>query len=281
MNTPKPYIIGAFDHGSEANRFFDSLEKILGDTVRPIMLMYLSPDGKYDEDVRIPKNVTLIKANKRYPGNTGRHKDLREVVLSMNLDKDAWCIFTDIHDVVFQTPLPDLPADADILVCDEGKTFGEIEFWKAIFPQDVWKLRAYNSGVWAMKYPVLMEFWDSLYNDWMKFFDWYKHETLPKISPLHSFPFEAPILDKQIKNDIAKLFNGYQDTLAFIEFIEHVRNGKYRLKELSGLFACYAFQYDLDQVVEKERETYLMSGEKVCIVHYNGDSKKHLRRREA
>ena len=268
----KPYIISAFSNPFEANRYWWSLDASLGDSVRPITLMYKNR-GKFDK-CDIPKYATVIKADKNYPGNTGRHKDLYNVLKQLEINKNAWCIFTDVHDVVFQAPLPKLPEDADVLVCNEGKIFRDIEFWKMKMPKRMWDYPAYNSGVWAMRYSVLMDYWKSLMNQWDKFYVWYKTASLPKIIDQEIYLINVPELDQDIKDRIAMTFNSYHDTIGFINFLQ---NKPLRIKEVSGLFACYAFNYEMGTIYQKEGKTYNQNHELVSIVHYNGCFKYKLK----
>lgn len=195
MNTDSYYLIGAFNSGEAATAYFKSL-KNLGEAAEPIIIQYWF-QGKF-EPVEVPKHVKLLQIQKEYPGNTGKHKDFRQYVAPL-LVKDQWCVFTDMHDVIFQQPFPEFPSNAQILVASEGKKFGEIEFWKKLLPKRAWKQKAYNVGCFAMRRDLLLRFWDYLYNEWMQFFDWYAHGQLPLLGDGESFPFCSPILYKQIK----------------------------------------------------------------------------------
>lgn len=47
--------------------------------------------------------------------------------------EDSWVILTDTSDVIFQRPIPNLDSFGySVLVCDEGLTYSESEFWLPI-----------------------------------------------------------------------------------------------------------------------------------------------------
>lgn len=264
----KYYLIGAFNNGRMAQRYFASLA-VLGDTVEPIIVQYLRK-GKFDR-IKKPVNVKLIKYKKEYPGNTGKHKDFREIISPL-LERDAWCIFTDMHDVIFQAPLPVFP-DADVLVASESKKFGEVNYWRDLFPQDVWEWDVYNVGCFAMRRDTIKGFWEYLYENWMQFYTWYKQGTIVRIGHADTFPFNIPFHDK-VRVEMAIMFNGHYDTLCFNQFIR-----KNKKKELSGLFACYAYQVDTG-VVELRGTNLYQNNKLTSIAHFNGDTKKHMKRKE-
>lgn len=260
------YIIGAFNQAKYAQTYFDSLD-ILGD-VEVIVVQYLRR-GKF-EPVKVPKNVKLIKYKKEYPGNTGKHKDFREIVGPLLTD-DKWCIFTDMHDVVFQTPLPELPSGTSvILAASESVTFGEVDYWSDIFPASVRNWEVYNVGCFAMKRDVLRMFWDNLYENWMEFYSWYKSGSIPRIGNGDTFPFNIPFHEK-VKVEMAIMFNGHYDTLCFNEFIR-----SYGYSELPGLFACYAFQVDKGVIVNNDGQLF-RDGKLTTIAHFNGNTKKWMK----
>lgn len=271
----KPYILSSFDHAFEARRYFWSMGSAIGEGITPVSIMY-EPHVDLPE---FPKHGKLIRASKKYPGNTGRHRDMHEVIAAIekDLDTSQWFFFTDVHDVIFQCPLPELPEDADILVCYEGKTFGEIEFWRGLIPKNMWEWKAYNCGTMAMRYDVLVKYWNYVDSEWMKFFTWYKDGMLPKLNGNTTFPFESPTLDYKIKFEIAKMYNEYHDTVAYNRFIH---DNTYRIREVPGLFTCYAFDYELGNIVERDGKTYTKDGLLISITHYNGSSKEFMRKEE-
>lgn len=264
----KHYLIGAFSSAKAVKGYFDTLH-ILGDSVEPIVVQYQKND-KFEE-VDIPFNVKLIKIAKNYPGNTGKHKDFREVI-SPFLVGTGWVIFTDMHDVVFQNPLPDFP-NVNILLASEGKKFGEIPFWCELFPDTIYDKTAYNVGCFAMRVSLVKEFWDYLHKGWMNFFDWYKNIPFPKFGDGMSFPFTAPAYPQRIKNEIAMIFNGYYDTLCYNEFISDYESKV----EVKGLFGIYAFNYEVGNLIQKDGLLFNKDGSKISIAHYNGDSKNKMK----
>lgn len=269
MNTTKNYLIGAFSRAKYAQNYFDSL-KVLGDTVEPIIIQYLY-HGEF-EKIDKPENVLLIKYAKEYPGNTGKHKDFRELISPL-LERDVWCIFTDMHDVVFQGPLPEFP-DTEILIASEAVKFAEVDYWCEIFPDYVKEWEVLNVGCFAMKRDTLRDFWEYLYKNWMEFYQWYKTSYIPRIGNGDSFPFNIPY-HKNVKIQMAVMFNGHYDTLCFNEFLR-----KHKTEEVPGLFACYAYQVEKG-IASLHKDNQLYVGDKLATVaHYNGATKKHYKRKE-
>jgi hypothetical protein len=262
----KYYLIGAFNNGKKAKNYFDSL-LVLGDKVEPIIIQYLR-NGKFDK-VAKPDNVKLIKYKKEYPGNTGKHKDFREIISPL-LERDTWCIFTDMHDVIFQAPLPKFP-DTEILIASEAKKFGDVGYWKEIFPADVWDMDVYNVGCFAMKRSLLQDFWDYIYENWMQFHQWYKSKSVARIGNGDTFPFNVPFHEK-VRVEMAIMFNGHYDTLSFNRFIR-----KHKTSELPSLFACYAYQVEMGVIEDKDGKLY-QNGKLTSVAHYNGSMKKYIRK---
>src|SRR6266571_460393 len=254
----KMYLIGAFSNGKLAQAYFDSLS-VLGDTVEPIIVQYLR-HGEFDE-INKPQNVKLIKYKKEYPGNTGKHKYFREIISPL-LERDVWCIFTDMHDVVFQSPLPTFPQYSDVILAYEDKKFGEVDYWKSIFPENVWDWNIYNVGCFAMKRDAIREFWDYLYQNWMDFYQWYKQGTIMRIGHGDSFPFNIPFHEK-VKIEMAMMFNGHYDTLCFNTFVK-----KKNFSAVRGLFGCYAYQVESGSIQYENGKLY-RDDELVSIAHFN------------
>src|ERR1035437_354088 len=257
--TNRTYLIGAFSSGEMAQPYFDSL-KVLGDSVTPIIIQY-QHKGEFQK-VNVPLNVKLIKLAKDYSGNTGKHKDFREYIAPILTGED-WTIFTDMHDVVFQAPLPEFP-DVNILVASEGKMFGQINFWKDLFPVSMWADQAYNVGCFAMRTSLVKDFWELLFIDWMKFVDWYKTGTIPQIKG--GFPFNAAAFPQRLKDELAIIFNGFYDTMFFNEFIKEYQSKE----ELEGLFGVYAYNFEVGNIVKKNGVLYTKEDKKISIAHYNG-----------
>lgn len=266
MNT-NMYIIGAFSNGKLAQKYFNSLS-VLGENVEPIIIQYLNR-GTFDK-VLVPKNVTLIKYQKEYPGNTGKHKDFHEVIAPL-LKEDKWCMFTDMHDVLFQAPLPDLDNSVDMYVSPEGRLFGEIIYWKDILPQKTLAWDAYNVGSFIMKRDILLEFWSYLYKQWVDFYQWYKYATIPRIGNGDTFPFNIPFHDK-IRIDMALMFNNNYDTLCFNEFLRRKVT-----KDDERLFACYAYLVKT-KIATYTRGKLFRNGTLVSVAHFNGSSKTKMRK---
>jgi hypothetical protein len=265
----KPYFLCAFNHAKGAKKFFNSMRKHLDGKVRPICLMY-EPHG----DIKLPKDSILIKYPKLYTGNTGRLKNFHDILPKLKLDKDAWIFFSDVHDVEFQCPLPDLPDDVDILVSNEQKTFGEIDFWVQWFPKRIHDWQAYNTGSMAMRYEPFIEFLSEINIAWNDFMTWYnmKWEGSDNLKAGSDFPFEAPMIHRMMKGVIGETFNSYADTFVFNTFL---RNEKYICYDLPGLFTTYAFNYEMGTIKREDGKTYTSDGKLISIVHYNGKTKEY------
>lgn len=255
------YLFCAFDHVREAKDFFQSMKKTEG-TIEPICLMYEPQD-----DVDLPENGRLIPLPKRYAGNTGRLKDVSMILPQLNLDKNAWFFFTDVHDVIFQRPIPELPTSADIFVCSEGKKFKEIDFWKERLPKSMQSWEAYNVGTFAMRYEPFVEFLSQLEESWYKFLSWY-HK--PSNGRGEKFPHDMIATKREIKDSVARIYNSYADTFVFNNYLHTTR---YRVKEMAELFTCFGYNYELKNIVVKDGLTYTRDGQLVSIIHYNGNTK--------
>lgn len=262
------YLIGAFNNGKKAQKWFDSLP-VLGTEVEAIVVQYLRR-GKFDK-VNVKGNVKLVKYKKEYPGNTGKHKDFREILAPM-LTQDTYCMFTDMHDVVFQAPLPELPR-TPIIATSEGKKFGEIPYWEEIFPRNLHKLDVYNVGTFVMQRDVLLGFWDYLHTNWCDFYAWYKNSYIPMIGSGDTFPFNIPFHEK-VRVEMAVMFNSHYDTLCFNEFIR-----KYEFVEVPELFGCYGYQVETGRLTFKGKKLYYKD-QLVTVAHYNGKFKKAYERKE-
>lgn len=259
MNTR--YVLGAFDRADLAQKYFESASVLTCE----IVSLFYNPHGSIK--ARFP-GLSYHKDGE-YSGNTGRHRDLRKVLAEVKPDSNDWIIFTDVHDVRFQADIK-LPDDLDIVFAPEGKNFGEIDFWSSRYPDAVWNSQAYNAGTFAMRYYILEEFWDYLENEWQRFRQWYV-KAVPITGDV--YPFNSPQLNTKIKDVIGREFNGYADTYYFNEFITTT---KYRVGTSPTLFACYAFNYELGNLVVRDGKTYTKDGHLVSVVHYNGNSKKYM-----
>lgn len=271
----KSYVLSVFDHAEHAQRYFDTM-RVMGHDFIPISLMFGEP-----KDVTVPEYGLLIKTGKPYPGNTGRHYEIAKVFPTIakdnNIQRNDWIFFTDVHDTIFQAPLPELPDNADILVCSEGKTIGQIEYWRERYPHQMYDWECFNAGSFAMRYHVYLEFLHYVNREWSKFLAWYRGEMTPRFAGIDSFPFESPMLHKQFREEIAKFFNAYSDTLMYNNFL---RSTSYRRFEVPGLFTTYAYNYELGNVYQRDGVTYTKQGQVVSIVHFNGATKEYLEPKE-
>jgi hypothetical protein len=263
MNT-KPTIIGAFSCTKKSYGYLHTLGEYVGDSADAILLQYKTKGDT--GHVQVPSNTQLVVMDKPYAGNTGKHRDLAKVIPTIkDWRPDDWVIVTDVHDVVFQAPIPELPNNTILTSC-EGKTFGEIDFWRDRLPFDYHNWIAYNVGTFAIKYRLLEMFWGKLETRWMEFFDWYKNGMVHMVQD--GFPFDTIQFEKEVKEVAAVTFNSYFDTLIFNEFIRL----KLDVKEAPWLFGVYAYEYETRRVTIKDSKMY-RDKQLLPISHYNGDSK--------
>jgi hypothetical protein len=218
--------------------------------------------------MQVSDNVTLVKMDKEYAGNTGKHRDLAKVIPTMkDWQPNDWVIFTDVHDVVFQAPIPKLP-NLTLLTSCEGKKFGEIDFWRDRMPAEYHSWTAYNVGTFAIRYELLLQFWKKLDASWMDFYSWYKHGHARLHEP-GGFPFNTNHLETEYKEISATIFNGYFDTIIFNKFI---RRKTVKAKAAPWLFGCYAYEQITGGVTMKDSKMY-RDNQLIPITHYNGCSK--------
>lgn len=112
----------------------------------------------------------FYKINTPYPGNLHRFDPLAELFSTGEMNPDRWVIFTDTFDVKFQTDFPDFSKfeDREILVADEGETWGESTWFptlqavikKVNFIEDMKDKPILNAGTWAMKGHMFMEMYE-------------------------------------------------------------------------------------------------------------------------
>lgn len=266
MRISRRYIIGAFSHGVLAQPYLDSLKKVTN--VQIILFQYMHDDGF--DTVSYGNNVEIIKIKKKFPGNTGKHKDFRELLSPRLHDEDMY-IVTDVHDVRFQKDLPYF--DSSVIVSPENLTFAEVDYWKAIVPRDMHNDPIYNVGIFAMEGYYLRSFWDSLYQDWMAFYSWYKTVKVPPIGNGDTFPFNIPFHERVVI-DMALTFNRNFDTIAFNTYIKKIAKDTLICAN-AQLFGCYAFNVETGILRYKNEKLY--SGRSlVNVAHFNGDAKQFI-----
>lgn len=250
------YLVTSFSYtGPGCQRYFDTLP-LSGCQGIVIEYQGLAP-------VNYPKEVDVYKIKSGYKGNTGRFLPLYDLFQQKEYDKDDWFIFTDTHDVWFQHEIPNLDQYfAPIIVSAEGKSFGEIDFWKERLPQSMQGWPALNVGTFAMKYEMWLEFLKAVRGSYQAIMDWYKgpHGDLwPKDTEL-------------IRKYITATFNAYADTMLFNTF---VHNRTY--VAAPEVFNCIGFQLELGHMKEKNQKYYTELDELISVVHANGDSKLKLK----
>jgi hypothetical protein len=194
----------------------------------------------------------------KYPGNTGRFLPLLRILSEDRFNDDDWFVFTDTHDITFQCKLPDLNATgANILVASEGKTFGQVDFWRHRLPPTFFDKEMFNVGCFSMKRKQFLQFLTKLKESWDFMRSWYAQDDV-------RFPFTVPV----VKTFIGSIFNSYTDTMVFNTFVQ----GKYCV-DLPGLFGCAAFHKELGSM-EKKGNYFYKDGKKLSVVHMNGSLKE-------
>lgn len=137
-NEPAAYLAGV-------KRFYDSVEKNLGDSAEHIDIVYKGA----------------------YPGHMYRWDFIR--VIMQDKDPSRWWVFTDTPDVIFQTAMPELDGKSyrPIIVASEGQRHKENPWWvnqfETVWPYYknlLWDKIVYNVGSWAMRGEQATEFID-------------------------------------------------------------------------------------------------------------------------
>lgn len=137
----KPYLVGiASDHGID--KYLQSAVNTTR-SVESILVSY-NPQIDFNKCGWIDQ---IRRINESYPGNLLRFKDF-----PMDLDPERMVVFTDVGDVIFQTPIPKL--EKQIYVCPEYDIWGKDNWWKqhlnAFNFHNLDGESIYNMGTWAM-----------------------------------------------------------------------------------------------------------------------------------
>jgi hypothetical protein len=256
-------IFGAFDKADLAAPYFKSMGKV---TDAWFYILQYKRDGVW-EKVTLPENATLYKLDKKYAGNSGKLNDLYGVFSGLSLGLDEWYIFTDMHDVVFQTDIPSLEGDANIFVVSEQKTFGEIDFWKHMLPSEMHGWTAYNCGVFAMREKQFRRYLEISHAEYSRMIDWKKNFSATRLGS--EFPFSSPYATEMIKEQMGSLYNGIADTYLFNKCI-HDSRAVFDWNDV----CCYNFAIEQNVAVVKRKKMYNKKGDLFAIAHYNGNAKE-------
>jgi hypothetical protein len=225
-------------------------------------LVQYQRDGGW-EDVELPENVKLFRMEKKYPGNTGKLNDWYSIYNRIGVEHRDWCIFTDMHDVVFQKDIPALPDDKDALVTYEGKMFRDIGFWKAMLPERMLDRRAYNCGTFAMRDFLFKEYLEIVHNKYQEMMDWKRDFSAGQLGI--GFPFNSQYVTDTITANVGSIFNGIADTVIFNEYIQKIDN----LMEWDDV-CCYNLMIEEKKAKMQYRRLCRMDGRPYSIAHFNG-----------
>lgn len=202
-----------------------SVDKIISVEFHKYISDYYSFEG-------VPAVSVKIKDEVSYPGNLYRF-----AYFPMGMKKDDVCIFTDTHDVFFQTQLPKLDPKK-IYVGSEHILWKDSEFWAPLLKEfnvtELYDKEIYCMGAWVMPFGKAYELMDFLrvnqgmfaksnWSDQILFNLWLltqKFETHPSL--------------------IANMFNGY----------------------------------NTKDILIKDKKIINKKGEEFCIAHFNGNTKK-------
>ena len=246
----KPYLISSFSYTSGVDKYFESLSNI---TCSPVAFMF-------EPYTMTPRGVEVFKLDRKYIGNTGRFVPILDALMANCFDLSRWFIFTDSGDVWFQTELPNLDSvRGDIIVCDEGKKFKQIDFWFDKVPKKLLNKEAYNVGSFAMRGEMFLKF--------LLFIVGKYHEYVKLIKRPDIYPFNCPLANMYLSTT-DRMFLNLADTVLFNEFIAD--------KEITThptLFTCLSFNLKALTTLERDGLYYNKQGELYSIVHANGNAK--------
>lgn len=258
-------IFGSFNNYSLAKPYFESVGKV-SDAV--FYCMQYKRGGEWDAVAPVDR-VQIIKMDKEYPGNTGKLNDWAKVEI---LGENEWCVFTDMHDVVFQTDIPKLSEDVFAMICYEGKRFGNVPFWREMFPEDMMDKKIYNCGVFAMKRSMFILYLKTIEEEYSRMKEWKKNMSMECFGD--DFPFNSPHARRTLEHGMGSLFNGVADTYYFNKFINQIEFVG-RVKEWRDV-CCYNFLIEKKKAIVKDGKLCRRSGTLFAIAHYNGNAKEKI-----
>ena len=165
----KPYLISLSSFTPGVERYLktmgelqDSVEPVFVDLYPHIPTQFLC----YFQDFNRYWYHCVPEA---YPGNHSRMK-----YIPANLEEDRWWIFTDTHDVIFQSRIPDLDEyDVDVLLANEGENWEESGLWVNYLKKvkelgsamdELNRTPIYNGGCFAMKGHIFKQYVNYLTN---------------------------------------------------------------------------------------------------------------------
>lgn len=185
----RPYLIAMASDCDGVDEFFSSLYR-LEDSVELVFISFL-PYFKPFRTYGISR-ARLISTGEKWRGNQYRWAYLPE-----DLDPDRYWIFTDVADVRFQGPVPDLDFYlGSVLTQYEGLTHADTPIWKDCIEhrftqfKHLLPARVMNGGGWAAKGWDMKKFakilldsdpaiWDQLtFNDWLQY---NHHQDCPEL----------------------------------------------------------------------------------------------------
>lgn len=256
-------IFGSFDKADLAEPYFTSMEMV---SDAQFYLIQYKRDGQWFEDFEPQENLKVFRKDKKYPGNTGKLNDWFALLPDIEIHDDDWCIFTDVHDVVFQRDIPELSKNVSIYACYEGKVFGEVPFWKSIYPASMMDKRVYNCGIFAMNPFYFREYLQKVHEEYEKIKKWkteFRAETIGI-----GFPFNSQYATDVLAGNIGNIFNGVADTYIYNNFIKNIVD----VVEWKDA-CCYNFSIEKGFAKMKYRKLCNLEDKPFAIAHYNGDAK--------
>lgn len=226
----KPYAITSYSYTPGCDVYFSSLP----DSVEPVAF-------KFQE----------------YPGNTSRFQPLMKLARENQLDPDRYWIWTDTHDVFFQTDVPKLHDETPILVSSDGKAFKDVGFWADKTPPILMDAEIYNVGTIAMKGHKFKEFLLFMEQRIIEFKNWRKRVNDPLFGP------------EVTGKNLEVFFNNYADTMIYNLWLRQ----EDLLFKNPRLFTCLAFDLELGNTKLVDGRYVNRAGEPYAIVHLNGDTR--------
>lgn len=252
----KPTIITSYSYTKGCEQYFKSFSE----NVKANMIVIAFDE--FREEIHPKNNCKIYKYEKGYPGNTGRLLPILRILKRDDFDLSGWFIFTDTHDVVFQTDIPELNTiNKSIIACPEDISFGKSDFWKLRVPKNMYNLQVFNVGSFAMRGFQLVKFLEQVQSEWNHVVDEYTSKSDDR------FPQDTIIFRDRLGNQ----FNSFADTIIFNRFIDQNIDD---VLVHPTLFTCLAHNLESRRTHQKKDDMYYNEEHEIfAIVHKNGSTK--------
>lgn len=206
----------------------------------------------------LPDSVEPITFEfQEYPGNTSRFQPLMKLARENKLDPDRYWIWTDTHDVFFQTDIPELSQEYLLLPSSDGKKFRDIPFWADKAPLSLMNSEVFNVGTIAMSGHKFKDFLLFMEKKILEYKYWHRE-------------LEDPLFGREVTSkNLEVFFNQYADTMIYNLWLQTQYTGW----RSPTLFTCLAFDLELGHTRLVDDVYVNRAGEPYSIVHLNGDTR--------